>query len=150
MSPILYGGIAGLCAGTVLILFSHLAPRIGAGDYVKDIDRVRLFGRTYTRRESHIFGVLVHLIISFFFGALFSYGVIQGIVSVYGFWELVGYVILMTVVLGGIIMPLEGHGLFGYREDKWFSIDLLLTNIGWAVLYYLIITLLPVASSSSL
>jgi hypothetical protein len=45
------------------------------------------------------------------------------------------YLVLITVILGGIFMPLEGHGLFGVREDKWFIIDLFLANLGWVLLY---------------
>jgi hypothetical protein len=145
MSPMLYGAIAGLGSGAILILFSHLAPRFGAGDYVKDIDRLRLFGRSYTRRESHVVGVLVHLGMSLFFGALFSFGVTQGVAARYGWQELGAYAVLMTIIVGGVIMPLEGHGLFGHREDAWFAIDLMVTNILWVLLYALILSILPVA-----
>ncbi len=141
MNPIFFGGIAGIGAGAIMLFLSHIAPRFGAGNFVRDLDVLRLFGRTYSRREAHVIGVFVHLFLAFFFGVLYAFGVEQGIANGYGAWPLVMYAVLLTVFVGGIIMPLEGHGLFGLREDDWFPIDLLLTNLGWVLLYWVIVSL---------
>ncbi len=141
MSPILLAGFAGIGAGGVMLFFSHIAPRFGAGKFVRDLDEMRLFGRTYSRRESHVVGVLIHLFLSFFFGAVYAFGVDQGLVADYGFWPLATYAVLVTVFTGGVIMPLEGHGVFGVREDDWFPIDLLIANILWVFLYSVIVRL---------
>lgn len=139
---VLFGAIAGIVAGGIMILLSHLAPRYGASpaggginEYVKDIDVIHCFGRKCSRRESHVIGITVHTILYMFFGLLYAVGVDQGIVSGFGIIPLFFYLLLMTVMLGGIIMPLEGHGIFGVREDKWFVIDLAILNFGWVILY---------------
>jgi hypothetical protein len=132
---VLFGAVAGIVAGGIMILLSHLAPRYGAGEYVKDIDVIVCFGRKCSRRESHVIGLMVHTILYTFFGMLYAVGVEQGIVNGFSLIPLSFYLVLITVILGGIFMPLEGHGLFGVREDKWFIIDLALANLGWVLLY---------------
>ena len=138
MNPLILGGVAGIGAGAVLLFLSHIAPRFGAGNFVRDADRMRLFGRAYSHREAHLLGMMVHLILSFFFGIVFSFGVQSGIIDGYRLIPLAGYSLVLTIFMGGVILPLEGHGLFGTREDAWFPVDMLLTNIGWAVLYGLV------------
>lgn len=141
MNPIFFGGIAGIGAGAIMLFLSHIAPRFGAGNFVRDLDELHLFGRSYSRREAHVIGVFIHLFLAFFFGALYVFGVEQGIASGYGAWPLITYAVLLTVFVGGVIMPLEGHGIFGLREDDWFPVDLLLTNLGWAFLFSMIMRL---------
>lgn len=144
MSPIIYAGAAGIAAAGIMLFLSHVAPFAGAGRVVQDTDTMRLFGRQYSRREAHVAGILVHIAASFCFGVLYAWSVSLGIVSGYGFWPLSAYALLLTIVVGGVLMPLEGHGLFGRKEDPWFAFDLLLANIGWVILFALIIRLLPV------
>lgn len=141
MTTTLLGGLSGIGAGGILLFLSHIAPRFGAGNYVRDTDALRLFGRNYSRREAHLFGVVFHLALSFLFGACFAYGVQQGVASGYDFIPLGLYALLITVFVGGVVMPLEGHGLFGWKEDAWFTLDLFLTNVGWAVLYGLVMAM---------
>jgi hypothetical protein len=132
---IIFGAIAGIVAGAIMILFSHLASRYGAARYVREIDVIVCFGRTCTRRESHIIGITVHMILYAFFGLLYAVLAEQGVVAGFGAMPLCIYAILVTLTIGGIFLPLEGHGLFGMREDKWFMIDLALANLGWIILY---------------
>lgn len=139
MSVILLGGLAGIGAGSIVLFLSHIAPRWNAGRFVRDLDQLRLFGRAYSRREAHVIGVLLHLGLTFFFGALYAFGVLQGLAGGYGAFPLAVYAVLLTLFWGGIVMPLEGHGLFGVREDEWFPVDLLLSNLGWAFLYAIIV-----------
>lgn len=141
MTFIAYGGIAGIGAGAVLLFLSHLAPRIGAGNFVHDADRLRLFGRAYSRREAHLFGMIVHLSLSFLAGAIYAFGLQEGFVSGLQAVPLLVYAIILTVFFGGVLMPLEGHGLFGLKEDRWFPLDLLITNVLWVLLFGLSMSL---------
>jgi hypothetical protein len=140
MNLILLGGIAGAAAGGILLFLSHIAPRFGAGAFVRDLDAVRVFGREISRREAHALGMFLHLALSFVFGALYAFGVSQGIASGYRAVPLAAYAGLITLFAGGVVMPLEGHGLFGWKEDSWFVVDLFITNVLWTALYALVVT----------
>lgn len=138
----LISGIAGIIAAGVMILLSHLAPYVGAGSFVKDIDVIRCFGRTCTRRESHIIGVMVHIALYLACGLVYGALVAQGILSGFSALPLGAYALIVTVFMGGVVMPLEGHGLFGWREDHWFAADLLIMNAVWAILFGLIMQII--------
>lgn len=145
MNEFLLSGVAGLGAGGIILFLSHIAPRFGAGNFVRDLEELNLFGREYTRRESHVIGVFIHLLLCLISGVVYKFGVDLGIASGYGFWPLSVYAVLLTIFFGGVVMPLEGHGLFGIREDVWFPVDLLLTNLGWVFFYSFLLSLwLPV------
>jgi hypothetical protein len=134
MSMILWAAISGLGAGAILAFFSHLAPWVGAGSFVREPDRIRLAGKAVTRREAHVAGVFAHLVLSGIFGAgyamLMQYGIVDGRPFSLGL-----YAVVLTIFVGGVVLPLEGHGLFGVKEDAWFPLDLLLTNIVWVALF---------------
>ncbi|MBD3251360.1 hypothetical protein GF380_02795 [Candidatus Uhrbacteria bacterium] len=129
------GAIAGFSAGAIMILLGHVAPLLGANRLAKDLDVLRLFGRKYSRRESHIVGMIIHLILYAFFGIVYGVAVVQGVFDGVQPFPLGIYLALITIVMGGVIMPLEGHGLFGVKEDHWFVVDLLLMNAGWLILF---------------
>ncbi len=141
MNPMLLGGIAGAGAGGILLFLSHIAPRFGAGVFVHDSDQPRVFGRSVSRREAHLLGMMLHLALSFLFGAFYAFCVgynvfpPEGWAVGYGALSLAMYAVLMTLFMGGIILPLEGHGLFGLGDDAWFPVDLIVTNILWVALY---------------
>lgn len=132
---ILLAGLAGLTAGAIVIFLSHVAPRLGMAEKAPDMDVIRCFGYTCTRRESHVIGVAVHAIFYFVFGMVYGFGVTQGIAAGYAVIPLAVYAVVITIVLGGVVLPLEGHGLFGWREDHWFTADLLASNMVWALLF---------------
>jgi hypothetical protein len=134
MNSILLAGIAGAAAGGIVILVSHLAQRVNAGGVVRDLDDLRLFGRAYSRRESHLIGLVINAFLyaaaGVGFGALVQFGILAHDAA-----GLAVYILILTLVFGGVILPLEGHGLFGSREDAWFAIDLLIANVIWAMLF---------------
>lgn len=140
-STIVTGAYAGLAAGAILTFLSHVAPLLGAGNFVRDTDEPIAFGRALSRREAHLLGVLIHLILSLFFGVLFAFGVDQGWVSRFEFLPILGYSIVLFFATGLIVMPLEGHGILGMKHDAWFPVDALITNIFWGAFYLLLIRL---------
>lgn len=135
MTPVLLGAVTGFGAGAILLFIAHVAPRIGAGAFVRDVDELRVFGRMYSRREGHLIGVFLHLALSFVFGGIFAIAVDQGVFPGYSTAPLALYAIVLTVFMGGVVMPIEGHGLFGIREDAWFPVDLAFTNILWVAVF---------------
>jgi hypothetical protein len=142
MTPLLFGAIGGFGAGAILFLLSHLAPRMGAGTFVRDLDQVCILGHDCSRREAHLIGAALHLGLSIIFGAAYVYAANQGMVTGFRTLPLALYALLLTIFMGGIVLPLEGHGLFGFKEDAWFPADLLITNALWVLLFGLFMTVL--------
>lgn len=130
VNMLIAGLITGSIAGTILLFLSYLAPYVGAGNFL---------GKTFSQREGQYIGILVHVISSALFGLLYAASVTYGIISDFSFVHLLEWSGVMTLIVGGIIMPLEGHGLFGIKEDAWFPIDLYITNLLWCVLYWWLI-----------
>ncbi len=135
------GGMAGAIAGTVLLVLSHLAPKLGANVYVRDLDQVCILGHDCSHREAHAIGILLHLLLSLLFGALYALGMQEGFLALQPL-TLALYALALTVFVGGVVMPLEGHGFFGVKEDTWFTADLLITNVLWVALFGLFFSLL--------
>ncbi len=133
--------VAGFAAGGVLILLSHLAFRVGAGSGLREIDQLHFFGRTFSRRESRIVGILIHLILYGLAGSAFGILVQFGMLA-HTVLDLTEYLLILTLVFGGVILPLEGHGLFGLEEDPWFPVDLLIANAIWVILFEAILRLM--------
>lgn len=142
MNAIFPAMVAGMLVGGIMIFLSHVAPYFKAGNFVRDLDQPVLFGKTVTRREAHFVGIFVFLILSAVFGGLFGLLVETGAVSGFKFLALMIWGAVLSLIYGAIILPLEGHGFFGLKEDAWFPIDLVLSNLLWAVLFWQIASLL--------
>ncbi len=129
------GAYAGLAAGGVMVFLSHVAPRLGAGNYIREVFEPVVLGRILSRREAQLVGVLFHLLLSLLFGIGFAFFVGQHWLSGFFVHSLFAWSVVMTLVIGLIIMPLEGHGWFGLKHDAWFMIDAFLTNLIWGFLF---------------
>ena len=137
MSELLFSSLAaGVSAGAILLFISHVAPYIGAGNFIRDLDRPHFFGKAMDRREAHFVGMFVHLLVSAIAGVGYGFLVDIGVVSGFGLFPLLGWSMILTLIIGGILLPLEGHGLFGVKEDAWFPVDLLLSCGFWGMLFY--------------
>ncbi len=134
---------AGTFAGVVLFFLSHVAPMFGAGNFIRDLDQPRIFGRFVTRREAHVVGALTHILASGASGALFGLLVSLNVFHGFDLLSLLGWSVVMTLAIGGVLLPLEGHGLFGVKEDAWFPVDLFVTNVLWAICVWGLVWLLP-------
>ncbi len=134
-STLFAGAYAGLASGAILLFLSHVAPRLGAGNFIRDLDEPRIFGHEVTRREAHLIGVLMHLVLSLVSGFLFALAVDRGWVSGFHLLPILGWSVMLLLFTGVVVMPLEGHGFFGVKHDAWFPVDAMLTNIFWALIY---------------
>jgi len=134
------GAYAGLAAGAILLLFSHIAPRFAAKNFIRELDPSTMFGRVLSRREAHLIGILIHLILSTLSGILFAVGVQWGWAP-FKILPILAWSIILLLFSGLIVMPLEGHGWFGLKHDAWFAVDALITNILWGVMYLVLIKL---------
>ena len=112
--PILTGAI-GIVASGVLVLLSAIVPRWFVSEAVHELEVFRFGSKTLSKKGSRLVGILVHFIFSLFFGILFGAGMTIGFFQL-NLASMGTLSIIMTLILGGIILPLEGHGLFGWRE----------------------------------
>ncbi|MFA5129757.1 MAG: hypothetical protein WC477_02425 [Patescibacteria group bacterium] len=135
---LLLNAFAGTAAGAVLILLSFILPRLGlTGDRHREADPGEI--GSMPRRQANVLSTAIHLLI---FGLLgMGYGAIlvsSGLIN-YSVVPLLAYAVLATLVFGGIVFPLEGSGLFGWREDHWIAADLFVMNCAWAFLYWMVV-----------
>ena len=144
-SLLLVGAVAGISAGAIMTFLSHIAPRFGAGNFIRDIDRPQVFGRDVTRRESHLLGILVHLCLSLVFGLIYALLVERELVAGFELLPILFYSLVLALFTGFVVMPIEGHGLFGRKHDNWFMADVILTNIFWGLVFYALAGLWMVA-----
>jgi uncharacterized membrane protein YagU involved in acid resistance len=138
--PILTGAI-GVVASGVLILFSYLIPRWFVSGAEHTLDMVRFGGRAFSKKESAMIGIFIHLVFSLFFGVIYGVGMNAGIFDL-SITMMFVYSLVMTLVLGGILLPLEGHGLFGWKEDHWIAVDLFTANILWVLIFWALVIVL--------
>lgn len=124
-----------------MTFLSHIAPRFGAGNFIRDIDQPKMFGRDISRREAHLLGILVHLCFSLLFGLGYAWLVDLGWVGEFGVVTVLLYSIAVGLFTGLVIMPIEGHGFFGRKHDPWFMADVLLTNLFWGLVYIALVRL---------
>jgi hypothetical protein len=127
---------AGASAGAILLFLSHIAPKFGAGNFVRDLDKPILLGRSVTRREAHFVGMFLHLVMSAVFGAGYAVLADHGLVSGFDPLPIFAWGLGLACVNGLVVFPIEGHGIFGIKEDSWFPVDLVITNLLWAALFW--------------
>ncbi|MCC6563333.1 hypothetical protein IT087_00395 [Candidatus Uhrbacteria bacterium] len=140
-ASLLMGTLAGMVAGTILAFLSHVAPRFGAGNFVPDTAQPKLFGKKVSRREAHLAGLFIHILLSGFFGFMFALFVELGWLSDYAYVPMLIWVVVLTLFTGLVVMPLEGHGFFGRKQDSWFVVDALITNVLWGHLFLILLRL---------
>jgi hypothetical protein len=140
-SSLIVGACVGLIAGAILVLLSLLVPKLGTGKFIQENEHSRVFGKRISRREAHLLGILLHLVLSAIFGLFFAIFIELAWLSGYQFIPMLFFVAALTLVTGFIIMPLEGHGLFGKKHDAWFMVDALLTNLIWGHLVLFLVRL---------
>lgn len=138
--PLLFGMI-GVVASAILTCGSLVLPKWFVSVGVHELDSVRLGRKSSKNRESSALGILMHLVLSFFFGALFGALMRLGILSLDIFSVFVYYA-AVSLVLGGVILPLEGHGFFGWKEGHWISVDVLAMNAVWMFLFWAVAAIL--------
>jgi hypothetical protein len=108
------------------------------------IDVKTFWGRALTRGEVFWFGLFIHLLMAAFFGALYELLVAKAFVQPYHLGNLVAYASFFYLLVGGIIFPIVGQGLFGRKEGKTVWYELLMVHYLFALLVWLEVFLFPV------
>jgi hypothetical protein len=132
---------AGIISGAIIVFLAHIAPSFGAGNFIRDIDQPKFFRKNITRRESHLLGIFFHLLTSGVFGGLYGVLIHYGIFQSFFLVPILIWSAVLCVFMGGVVLPLEGHGVFGVKEDPWFPIDLLCSNILWGIVFWMVMKL---------
>lgn len=137
MSPILLDAFAGTAGGAVLIFLSFLLPHLNLIRHPRlEADPGHI--HHLPRREANIVSVGVHLVLFGILGMLFGLCIRSGLATA-SFGSIVTAGFIVTIIFGGIILPIEGSGFFGWKEDHWLGIDLFVMNSVWVVLFFLFI-----------
>lgn len=134
-------GVIGIATSVVLMLLSILIPQSFVSKAEHELDEVRFGSKAFSKRESTVVGMLLHAMLSFFFGVVYGACLNAGVLSVDAV-SLGIYFLVTAAILGGIILPLEGHGFFGWKEDHWISVDLLAMNALWILIFWALLAVL--------
>jgi len=108
------------------------------------IDVKTFWGKRLTRGEVFWLGLFVHLLMAALFGALYELIVVKSLVAPYRLENLLAYATLFYLLVGGVIFPVVGAGLFGRREGKTVWYELLITHYLFAFIVWLMVYLYPV------
>lgn len=98
------------------------------------IDVKRIFGFTIRHKhEVFLIGLLMHIIIGFFFGLVYVLFVLQGWLFVtgapYTLLSLIVYAFLSWIVAGVAIYPMLGMGFFGLKEGHQVWMEMLMSHM---------------------
>lgn len=135
------GACAGLAAGALQLFLSYVAPAVAAGNFIAQAPEPVVLGKQLSRRESHLVSALVHLVASTVFGTLYGLAVVFDWVSDFSLVAILAWSLMITLFAGLVLLPLEGHGLFGRRHDAWFFADSVLSHLFWGIAFYAIVQL---------
>jgi hypothetical protein len=87
--------------------------------------------------------MFIHFLMAAFFGALYELCALTMNISAYGFHSLAVYATLFYLLVGGIIFPVVGLGLFGKKEGKWTWFELLVTHHLFGFFVWLLVYIFP-------
>jgi hypothetical protein len=107
------------------------------------IDVKTFWGHKLTRGEVFWFGLFIHLLMAALFGALYQLEILKSNINPYALDNLAVFATLFWILLGGVIFPIVGLGLFGKKEGRWVWFELLVTHHLFGFFIWLLVTLFP-------
>lgn len=137
-SIVVASALAGGGVGALLLFLAHIAPLLGAGNYIPDADATPIFATQLTTRERHLIGIALHMFVSVGFGAFFGLAVTRGWFNGFTVTSIATWSLAQWMFTCLVLMPLEGHGIFGRRHDSWFFFDSLVMSVLWGVLFWVV------------
>lgn len=145
MSLLLAGSISTILAMIIALpaVILEIRSRGKVDELPVLVDVKTILGVKLKGMEVFWMGLLIHLVIGFLFGALYSW-LMQTIdvrpwTQAYSALSLLIYTGLLWLVIGGGVFPLLKMGLFGRREGKWVWLELLIGMLLMALGFWLII-----------
>lgn len=107
------------------------------------VDVKTFWGHKLTRGEVFWFGLFIHLLMAALFGALYQLEMLKSNINPYALDNLAVFATLFWLLLGGVIFPLVGLGLFGKKEGRWVWFELLVTHHLFGFFIWLLVVLFP-------
>jgi hypothetical protein len=107
------------------------------------IDVKTFWGHKLTRGEVFWFGLFIHLLMAALFGALYELIVVKAFVRPYHLDNLLVYASFFYLLVGGVIFPVVGQGLFGRKQGKTVWYELLIVHHLFALLVWLEVFVFP-------
>lgn len=127
----------------VMALLIHLAPLISvSGKKLPDIDSHYFLNRRFSHRETHLLGILIQLVLSSIFGALYVFLVDRGVIfHDFHYISILFFGVLVWFGKGLLVTPLLGIGFFGIKEGKMVWLEMFLIHQVYALMFWLAIHL---------
>mgnify|MGYP006865011879 CR=1 FL=1 len=108
------------------------------------VDIKTIFGiKIKHKHEVFFIGLLLYLVLGFLFGAVYVLFVTQGWLFVtnapYTIYSLLVFAVLSWVVVGLVLFPLLGMGMFGIKEGKYVWVEMLVSHFILGVSLWLLV-----------
>jgi hypothetical protein len=108
------------------------------------IDVKTIFGiKINHKHEVFLIGLLLYLIVGCLFGVVYVLFVTQGWLFVtgapYTIYSLLVYAVLSWLVVGFVLYPLLGMGMFGLKEGKYVWVEMLVSHLLLGVSLWLLV-----------
>ncbi len=132
---LLAGALGGLVAFALAIpsIVLEIKDRGRVKDLPLVVDVRTVFGKKLNARETFAAALLLHVVIGFAFGAMYALFALRGWLFVthapFSFLSLVVYAVGAFLVLGLVVFPALGMGLFARKEGKRAWLELLLSML---------------------
>ena len=107
------------------------------------IDIKSFWGKKLTRGEIFWLGLFVHLLMAALFGVLYQFEFLNININPYALDNLAVYATMFYLLVGGVIFPIVGLGLFGKKEGRWVWFELLVTHHLFGFFVWLLVFLFP-------
>ncbi len=123
--------LAGLAAFALSIpaIVVELADRQHKINLPLLVDVREIFGRKIAPTEMFWIALLVHLVLGTLFGLAYEVFVGLGWIEPYTVPSMLIFVVLFWLVVGAVLFPLIGFGIFAVKEGRWVWLEVLITYL---------------------
>ena len=131
MDYLLGASLAGLAALLLSIpaIVVELADRKHKINLPLLVDIRQIFGRKITHTEMFWIALLIHLLLGTLFGLVYQVFIGQGWIEPYTPFSMLIFAVLFWLVVGAVLFPIIGFGIFAVKEGRWVWLEVLITYL---------------------